>query len=129
MFTRSTKRDGVEVMIIETGEKFNSIQACANYLGVNGSWLRHVVNRDPGYYTCHGYHVISLDNNETDNFYKSEHRGRPGQKIRITETGEVFESISDCARSINGSVGSIHDALYNNRNRTTYRGLHFEFAD
>ena len=31
----NTKRKGVAVTIVETGEKFNSIKACADYIGGN----------------------------------------------------------------------------------------------
>ena len=58
-----TKRKGVGVMIVETGEEFNSIQSCADYLGVSASWLGRVVRGDSGLRTCHGYHVIRSDNN------------------------------------------------------------------
>lgn len=126
----NTKRDGVGVKILETGEVFNSIQACANYLGVNGSWLRHVVNGDLGYRTCRGFHVVRLNDARTiGEIDRLDRRGRPGRRIRIVETGEIFNSISDCAKAINGSAGTIHDVLHNNRNRTSYRGLHFEFVD
>lgn len=33
-----TKRDGIPVRIVETGEEFNSIQACANRLNVDAKW-------------------------------------------------------------------------------------------
>lgn len=35
-----TKRDGVRCEIIETGEVFNSLQACADRLGVSARWLK-----------------------------------------------------------------------------------------
>ena len=45
-------------------------------------------------------------------------------RIRIVETGEVFNSISECARSIGGHI-SLIDACLNGR-RKTHKGFHFE---
>ena len=50
----NTKRDGVKVRIVETGEEFNSIQSCANYLDVNAHWLGQVVKGNRGLRTCRG---------------------------------------------------------------------------
>lgn len=126
----NTKRNGVEVKILETGEVFNSMQACADRLGVDTRWLGNVVRGERGLHTIHGYHVTRSDDTRTiDEIDQIDRRGRPGRKIRIVETGEEFNSISECAEAMNGSVGTIHDALHNNRNRTTYRGIHFEFVD
>ena len=49
------------------------------------------------------------------------------QPIRIVETGEVFKSISDCARHINGFESGIRHCLYGDRN--THKDLHFEYVD
>lgn len=117
-------RDGVRVVVEETGEEFNSIQACANYLGVGASWLNRVVNGDRGLCTIHGYHIHRVDGGQ----YIRRHYGRSGIKVRIVETGEEFDSILECARHINGSAGTIHDVLHNNRGRTTHMGYHFEFV-
>ena len=56
-----TKRDGVRIRILETGEEFNSITACANYLGVNPRWLGKVARGNDNLCTCHGYHLIRVD--------------------------------------------------------------------
>lgn len=130
MSNYNTKRNGVAVRIVETGEVFNSMQACANCLGVDVRWLGNVVRGEHGLHTIHGYHIVpTTDTRTIKDIGRTEYRGRPGTKIRIVETGEVFDSILDCAKALHGSAGSIHDALCNNRNRTTYRGLHFENAD
>lgn len=117
-------REGVRVIVEETGKEFDSIQACANYLGVGASWLNRVVNGDRGLCTCHGYHIRRID--DVQNIRHDV--GRTGIKIRIVETGEEFNSITECARYINGSAGTIHDVLHNNRGRTTHMGYHFEFV-
>lgn len=120
----NTKRDGVRLRIAETGEEFNSMQACADYLGVSVSWLGRVSRGDRGLCTIHGYHVIRID--DSIDICRTKRRGRPGKRIRIVETGDEFESISECARKLDGSAGTIHDVLHNNRNKNTYKGLHFE---
>lgn len=52
----------------------------------------------------------------------------PGeQPVKIIETGEVFKSISECARQINGHESGIRKCLYGERN--THKGLHFEYVD
>ena len=52
----------------------------------------------------------------------------PGeQPVRIVETGEVFKSINECARKINGIESGIRHCLYGHRH--THRDLHFEYAD
>ena len=124
----NTKRDGVRVRIIETGEEFNSIKSCADYLGVNASWLGKVTRGGEGLCTCHGYHIVPIDISNDVDLTRNEYRGRPGIKVRIVETGEIFNSITECADAIGGSVGSIHDAIYENRSRRTHMGYHFELA-
>ena len=49
-----------------------------------------------------------------------------GTPIRIVETDEVFESVSECARRIGASHGHISNCLAG-RNQTC-RGYHFEYA-
>ena len=53
-----TKRNGVPVVIFETGEEFNSIQACADYINADPKWVGKVARGEPGYNTCHGYRNI-----------------------------------------------------------------------
>ena len=49
-----------------------------------------------------------------------------GTPVRIVETGEIFESVSECARRIGCDHSSISNCLAG-RNRTC-RGYHFEYA-
>lgn len=44
-------------------------------------------------------------------------------KVRVIETGEVFDSITKCAKKLKTSTSSIHHCIYNGR---TARGLHVE---
>ena len=52
--------------------------------------------------------------------------GRKGKRIRIVETGEVFESSLDCEKAIHGNNRHINDCL-KGRQRT-HRGYHFEYV-
>ena len=47
-------------------------------------------------------------------------------KIRIVETGIVYDSISECARSIGGYISLIQKCL--NGKRKTHKGYHFEIV-
>lgn len=49
------------------------------------------------------------------------------KKIRVVETGEVFRSISECARAIGGSRRHIGDCLHGRI--LTHHGYHYEFVD
>ena len=49
---------------------------------------------------------------------------RSGVGVRIVETGAEFSSISECARSINGSDADIGKCIYGERE--THKGFHFE---
>ena len=53
-------------------------------------------------------------------------KGR-GKPIRIVETGEVYDSISECARRIGGSQGAISECLAGKR--STHKGFHFEYVE
>ena len=46
--------------------------------------------------------------------------------VRIVETGEVFESIAECARRIGGSSGQISECLAGKQ--STHLGYHFEYV-
>lgn len=59
--------------------------------------------------------------------HRSDNAGAPPKKVRIIETGEIFPSISECARSISGSAGAICQCINGKQNK--YRGLHFTQAD
>ena len=50
-----------------------------------------------------------------------------GTPIRIVETGEVFESLRECARRIGGDHGSISKCLAGRIQ--THHGYHFEYAE
>lgn len=48
----------------------------------------------------------------------------PIQKIRIIETGQIFDNMAECARYINGDSGNICKCVHNPQR--TYKGYHYE---
>lgn len=54
-------------------------------------------------------------------------RGVTGQRVRVVETGEVFDSQHECARVINGRQSDIWKCL--NGLQHTHRGYTFERVD
>lgn len=59
--------------------------------------------------------------------YKTGLRKPPRmKKVKIVETGDIFNSLSDCARAIGGSVSGIYDC--STGRQETHRGYHFEFV-
>ena len=56
--------------------------------------------------------------------HRSDNAGAPPRKIRVVETGDIFSSISECARALNGSAGAICRCV--NGLKKHYRGMHFE---
>ena len=109
-----TKRDGIPVRIVETGEEFNSIQACANRLNVDAKWLGKVVRGETGFNTCHGYHIV-VSGGRYSSDPPLDIIGRPGQRIEVLESGEEFQSARECARNIEGDHKSVLRAARNNR--------------
>lgn len=49
----------------------------------------------------------------------------PTERVLVVETGEIFNSMSDCARAIGGTVSGIHDCK--SGRQTHHRGYHFRF--
>ena len=94
-----TKRNGVPVVIFETGEEFNSIQACADYINADPKWVGKVARGEPGYNTCHGYHIVAID--RLPEFQASiDILGRPGTSVKILESGEEFTAVYSISDSM-----------------------------
>lgn len=55
--------------------------------------------------------------------------GTPRTRVRIIETGEVFESQGACARAIGGRQSTIHACLNGRLRDNTHMGYHFEYVD
>lgn len=52
---------------------------------------------------------------------------RRGERVQVVETGEIFDSFSDCAKAIGGTVSGIHDCK--SARQKKHRGYHFRFLD
>ncbi len=64
--------------------------------------------------------VRPLEGSETEEF-----RRQWGKRVRIVETEEVFRTVRDCARYINGDYSSIYAVLRGQRE--SHRGFTFEY--
>lgn len=112
-----TYRPGVKVMIIETGEVFDSIASCAEYIGGDPSNISKLVRGEYGYITIHGYHIVKVGEYAMC---------RMKERIMIVETGEIFETIRECAKAIDGSPSAICEILNCRNGRITHKGYHFK---
>lgn len=56
--------------------------------------------------------------------YKLPPYSKPGKRVRIVETGEMFDSLTDCAKHINGFKTAISACLLGKVK--THMGYHFE---
>lgn len=50
---------------------------------------------------------------------------RKARKVRIVETGEIFNSLGSCARAINGNTGDISRCIHS-KGTKTHKGYTFE---
>lgn len=106
------------IEIVETGEKYNSIDECARAINGDPERIRQCLLYPKYRRKSHrGYHFKSLRTDEPI---------RKPLKVKIVETGETFDSIRDCERAINGFHSNIMFACKNN---TAYKDLHFELID
>lgn len=58
---------------------------------------------------------------------KNPNAGRHGKPFRIIETGEVFQTLHECEKAIDGNNRHINDCLRGRQN--THRGYHFEYIE
>lgn len=55
--------------------------------------------------------------------HRSDNAGEAPKKVQIVETGEIFPSISACARAISGTASAVSLCLSGGRNK--HKGYHF----
>lgn len=58
--------------------------------------------------------------------HRPDYAGSPKQRVRIKETGEIFESVGECARAIGGDQAHIFNCLSGRYH--THKGYHYEYA-
>lgn len=63
---------------------------------------------------------------DTGLFVRPEDAGRPKRKIRIIETGDIYDSESECASAIGGHISNVCNCLAGRRH--TCMGYHFEYV-
>lgn len=59
--------------------------------------------------------------------YRPVNSGVPRRRTRIVETGQIFDSISECARFLNVPESNVGACLYGNGK--SCRGYHFEYVE
>lgn len=117
------------VKVVESGEIFGSIKACAR--AIRGSEERIndcLEGRAPSHKGLTFQHAngdeintIGIEETISSKFARSRTHRKP---VRIVETGEVYESLTDCAKAIDGDSASISACLAGTHH--THRGYHFE---
>lgn len=125
---------------------YNQVSLSRGIHGKNISKTVHRLVADTFYDGDHKeFQVNHIDGNKTNNFIgnlefvtgsenvkhaydtgiRKPSGGRgPIRKIRIVETGQVFDNMADCARHIHGDNGNICRCV--NNPSKTYKGFHYE---
>lgn len=99
---------GKPVIIRETGQWFGSSQECANHLNTSAGWIRSIARGEKGNRTCKGFHIDRADGYSKDR--EPETRGR-AMPVKIVQTGEIYDSLSSCARALGCHRKYIYDSI------------------
>lgn len=119
------------VRIKETDEVYPSIKSCAR--AINGD-ERHITKCLRGEQRTHlgltfeyaDKNSVNCRNSHAEKASMIANRKPYKTRVRIVETGEVFDSIRECARSINGDQPTI-TACLKGRHKT-HHGYHYEYV-
>lgn len=107
---------------VESGECFDTLQEAANFVGLkNGYSIRLAIN---GGGMAGGYHWRFK--NSADELVELKKPILRGREILCVETGKVFDSLADAAKSVDCDPSLIRDAI---RRKGTCRGQHWSYAD
>lgn len=120
------------VRVVESGEVFPSVRACARAIcGSDTNILRCL---DGTYQSHHGltFEYADIDPDKVEHSDGTRSRAyatrEPYRKaVRIVETGDVYPSVTACARAIDGDQPTI-TACLKGRHKT-HHGYHYEWVD
>ena len=112
------------VRIVETGEIFRSQNECARHIGGSASGIHDCKT---GRHTTHrGYHFEFQDDN--GEWYAIDRPLKDNRvRVKVIETGNVYDSISNCARAIGGSACGIQSCKDGRQKK--HHNYHFEFLE
>lgn len=110
------------VECVETGKCFDTLQEAANFVGLkSGHSIRLAIN---GAGMAGGYHWRFK--NSADEIVELKRPILKGFKILCVETGKVFNSLAEAARSVDCDPSLIRGAI---RRKGTCRGQHWSYAN
>lgn len=89
-----------------------------NHLDGN-SHNNHESNLEWCTYRDNNLHAVAMGFNNPGAYQK--------KKIRVVETGSIYDGVVNCAEAINGDFRNVYACLCGKRK--THRGYHFEYVD
>ena len=112
------------IRIVETGEVFISQNECARRIGGTASGIHDC--RSGRHSTHRGYHFEFQD--DAGKWFQTKRECKDIKKtVKVVETGKVYDSITECAKDIRGTVSGIVNCK-KGRQRA-HRGYHFDFLE
>lgn len=120
------------VRVVESGEVFGSIKACARGIrGYDANIKRCLDGKARTYLGLTFEYATDAEVNA--NSYldcgsaKYVKRKPHTRKVRVIETGKIYNSISECGTDVGGDTPGICGCL--SGRHKTHRGYHYEYAD
>lgn len=112
------------IRIVETGEVFRSQNECARHIGGSAAGIHDCKSGKNE--THRGYHFEFQD--DKGDWYTVKRRpSLVKKKVRVVETGNIYDSLTECARAIGGTPSGIATCKMGRQSR--HRGYHFDFLD